>query len=85
MVLGMCPEGQQKSKDGSSCEDCPLNTYKSTLDTSDCLPCGHQRITDEVGATSVQECKRKLQMFAIYVARVGKSLSAILTYRIVRL
>ena len=59
----VCEAGHQESQSGQNCEPCPLNSYKSTADTT-CIPCGtdadgNARMTMQMGSTSVDDCSGK--------------------------
>ena len=64
--VAMCPAGQQESMDGTLCEDCPVDTYKSMEGPSHCTPCntsdGTRRVTVGLtGATAVTQCKGSMK------------------------
>ena len=41
---------------GSSCEMCPLGTYKSVMGNQACTSCGAVLITNSVGSTAASQC-----------------------------
>ena len=52
----VCDAGQQSDVTDTTCQPCPLNTYKSARGVEECTSCGQGLITVQIGATSPQDC-----------------------------
>uniref|UniRef100_A0A5S6QUS0 Fibropellin-1 n=1 Tax=Trichuris muris TaxID=70415 RepID=A0A5S6QUS0_TRIMR len=51
-----CPAGQFSMSGLQPCSPCPKNFYQSEIGQSLCVECGKRKYTEEVGATSPDQC-----------------------------
>ena len=56
----VCSAGKVRNDSTNTCQDCPLNTYRSDAMT-ECMSCGDPKMyrTEAVGSTSKDDCKCK--------------------------
>ena len=81
-VTGNCTVG--KMIEGNICKACPMGTYQDEKWQTECKPCGENMTTFEEGATTVDNCFRKLlcltTLYYVYFAKqLGRYLRVFIT------